>query len=203
AWFLKKHVRMGEGVGNIALYRVSLGIVTLLVGVVGTLLYFPFVQARVELLGAGLIVLGIAFIVLSRGGFRFLVSLVPATLATSMKGFLTTIREKVRDPLSLLVLGLTGFIQLALVSGVYTLMFAVTGHPIDFPILFTVISLIQLAVLIPISINGLGIREGLMGVLLQPFGIPPEVSVGIAIVNTATGYALAFILSLFVLKKIA
>ena len=54
-----------------------------------------------------------------------------------------------------------------------------TDLPVSF--WFAAVPLVALAMVLPISIGGVGIREGGLAVLLAPYGVPPEKAVAIGL----------------------
>jgi hypothetical protein len=54
---------------------------------------------------------------------------------------------------------------------------------------FTVVPLVALAVVLPISINGVGVRENALAVLLRPHGVVPEMAVALGLLWLGTSVA--------------
>ena len=65
------------------------------------------------------------------------------------------------------------------------LLFASLDVPIAFPSLITVISLVTLATILPVSVNGIGVREGAYVVLLSGAGVPAPVAVSLSLLSFA------------------
>ena len=55
------------------------------------------------------------------------------------------------------------------------------GADLPVSVWFAAVPLVALAMVLPISISGVGIREGGLAVLLAPYGVPPEKAVAIGI----------------------
>lgn len=68
--------------------------------------------------------------------------------------------------------------------GATTLMSLGWGLGLDIPVVayFSVAPLVALATALPLSINGVGIREGLMAVLLREYGVAPEVATALSLI---------------------
>jgi uncharacterized membrane protein YbhN (UPF0104 family) len=58
------------------------------------------------------------------------------------------------------------------------------GLGLEIPVMayFSVAPLVALATALPLSINGVGIREGLMAVLLREYGVTPEVATALSLI---------------------
>ncbi len=68
--------------------------------------------------------------------------------------------------------------------GATTLLTLGWGLGLEIPVVayFSVAPLIALATALPLSINGVGIREGLMAVLLREYGVAPEVATALSLI---------------------
>ena len=51
---------------------------------------------------------------------------------------------------------------------------------------FVVVPLVNLTMVLPISIGGVGVREGMMSLLLAPFGVPRETAVAVGLLTLLT-----------------
>lgn len=58
------------------------------------------------------------------------------------------------------------------------------GVDVGMPTWFAVVPLVNLMMVLPISIGGVGVREGMLSVLLAPFGVPKETAVAIGLLAT-------------------
>lgn len=198
AWFWRTEgIRVGEGLGMAFLYRATLGLIVLIVGIVGGLSYYSTLAFSptliLTLLGAGLL---LAWVAWNQKWYAALVKRLPEKWIQKYGGFSTALRRAKEHPHVLVALLGLGFLQVAGTSLLFEWMFMSVGYDPGFIPLFVANSLVQLAALIPLSINGLGIREGLLSILLVPFGVPASVALGVSVFNTAVGYALSFAASL-------
>jgi uncharacterized protein (TIRG00374 family) len=88
---------------------------------------------------------------------------------------------------------LTGIVlQLVVLSTYYTTSLAL-GDVVPIHFFFVFFPIIELAGMIPITVNGMGIKEGLVVVFLNLASVTPSFSMGLAILNRL----LAFVLALF------
>jgi len=62
-------------------------------------------------------------------------------------------------------------------------MYRAFGADITFMNCLTVIPLVYLLVLIPLSVGGLGVREGALIYLFKPLGIVPEISISVGVIS--------------------
>jgi len=63
------------------------------------------------------------------------------------------------------------------------------GVQVGLPTWFMVVPLVNLAMLLPISIGGVGVREGMMSLLLAPSGVSPETAVAVGMLTLLTAVA--------------
>lgn len=60
------------------------------------------------------------------------------------------------------------------------------GVDVDLPTWFMVVPLVNLMMVLPISIGGVGVREGMLSVLLAPSGVPKETAVAVGLLALLT-----------------
>ncbi len=65
------------------------------------------------------------------------------------------------------------------------------GLSVGFPFFLVSVPLVTLASLVPVSINGLGLRESVYLVLMRTVGVPPEVAVGTSLIQFGLFLALS------------
>lgn len=205
AWFWQKDgLTLGQGAAIVLAYRVSLGLGAIIFGLVGILFIFPafggngFLVVLASILAMGFFVV---FLHQAKNVRRF----VPAALRDKLTGFTRTLHQTILNPKKSFLLLLAAVIQLFVTSFFFSIMFSTVGYNVDVIAILAATSIVQLASLIPISINGIGIREGLMALLMEMVGVPIPITILVSGINTATGYVLAFLFSLYwasELKKI-
>jgi uncharacterized membrane protein YbhN (UPF0104 family) len=85
---------------------------------------------------------------------------------------------------------LTGVVlQVVVLFAYYTMAVSLHGH-IHLPLFFSFFPLIEFVSLIPLTVNGLGVREGLTVYFLGAAGIPASFSMGLSIINRLITLAL-------------
>lgn len=180
--------RPGGVVASVLVDRL-LGVLALVVyGLVGILLA-PDVTARlvaaatVELPGAGLVaaaVVGfILLVVLFRRALRS-----PTLQATVAEGW-TAVRELARSPRALASAVALGFV----VQGIYILLWVVLARSVALPVpdrlLVLGVPVVSFFAMLPVTLNGLGVREGAWLLLLTGSGIPHDQVVGFSLLYFA------------------
>lgn len=196
----KENVTLGEGLATVLAYRASLALAALAIGVWG--LVHLFGDTPTAFAGIG-IALGLSVIagLLVMGFKTSLRAFIPVSIREKLSGFSRTM-QRLRDPNVSIPLLAFAFGQVGAISFVYSLMLEATGYSVGFVPVLIATCLTQITALIPLTINGIGIREGTMGMVLAQAGVPIPVTVGVSVVNTAVSYALSFVLSTYLTKKI-
>lgn len=199
-----ENVALGEGLATVLAYRVSLALAAMVIGVWGLVHWFGAqVSYLPEMLATGGGVLFLLF-VFGFGGRSFrarLQTFIPISIRERLFGFSRAL-QRMRDPRMSVPLLAFAFVQVGVISFVYTLMLGAAGYPVGVVPVLIATCLTQMTALIPLTINGIGIREGTMGLALAHVGVPIPVTVGVSVINTATGYMLSFLLSVYLTKKI-
>ncbi len=105
-----------------------------------------------------------------------------ASLSARVGEFLALVRSGVKRPSTLAAAGAVVVTYAALLTAVYQQYFAANGLP-PIPAIQVMLVIVSLAIFVnvPISVNGIGLREQLHVLLFTGFGIPKEVSVGISL----------------------
>lgn len=180
--------RPGGVVASVLVDRL-LGVLALVgYGLVGILLA-PDVTARlvaaatVKLPGAGLVaaaVVGfILLVVLFRRALRS-----PTLQATVVEGW-SAVRELARSPRALASAVALGFV----VQGIYILLWVVLARSVALPVpdrlLVLGVPVVSFFAMLPVTLNGLGVREGAWLLLLTGSGIPHDQVVGFSLLYFA------------------
>jgi len=140
---------------------------------------------------------GAVMLALARYAPRDRIPFVPAFIESKLRGPLGTCRETIhayaaRPVLLVRVTILSLLVQVASVLQVYALSEAL-GLNVPCGYYFVVVPLISLLMLLPLSVNGMGLREGGLIVMLAPFAVkdPQAVTLGLLwfSVHTLTGLA--------------
>lgn len=202
AWFWQKDgLTLGQGAAVVVAYRVALGIGAILFGLLGMVFVFPALSGNdVFVIVGGVLALGLFLVVLDQG--KHIRNFIPGALREKLTGFTRTLKHTMLEPRKGAVLLLAALLQLCVTSYFFTLMFSVAGYSPGFFTVLAATSIVQLAALVPISINGIGIREGLMALLLEMGGVPISITIVVSGINTAVGYVLAFVFSLYWAKDL-
>ena len=180
--------RPGGVVASVVLDRM-LGVLALVVyGLVGILLA-PDVTARlvaaatVRLPGAGLVAAGVAGLLLL--GVLLRVALRSPRLRATLADGWTAVRELARSPAALASAVGLGFV----VQGIYILLWVVLAHSVAFPVpdrlLVLGVPVVAFFAMLPVTLNGLGVREGAWLLLLTGSGIPHDQVVGFSLLYFA------------------
>jgi uncharacterized protein (TIRG00374 family) len=105
-----------------------------------------------------------------------------ARFAAAVSGILLNIRRAVSHPTTLAAAAAVVVVYSLLMSLVYRRYFALTGAVVPgvLPVLSVLVSM-SIFVNVPISVNGIGLREQLHALLFAALGLPKEVSVGISL----------------------
>ena len=190
----KSGVPASEGGGVVLAYRFMLGMVTLVLALIGgTLLFATSISFSFLEWGSIILVIGI---VLGLFGKKLLIAILSFLPRDIQKKFLDTwshARSAFTRENIFMLLGIT-LLQLGILAGIYWLMFLHAGYDPGYWHVLVATSIVQMAVLIPISINGIGIRESVFGILLAQVGIPLHATIGISLLNTAVGYGVLALL---------
>lgn len=80
-------------------------------------------------------------------------------------------------------------------------LFSGLNQEISFFALMTIVSLSSLVSMIPISISGLGLREGTFILLCSQIGIPVITSAAVSILSLILSYSVVFVIFVFLLRK--
>lgn len=196
AWIWKNNgIALARGLSIVLVYRIVVGLITLFLAIVGIVFIFPQISVPVA------IVAGILFMAIA-GYFLLVSSLLPRLVNTVFPSLrehtqtaLTDMRKTISNPIQVSGLVVNALIQLLIASLFFQWMFASAGISVSYEFVVAASSIVQIASLLPISINGLGIREGLTGVLFGFAGVPPALAIGVSAINTAVGYVITFIIS--------
>jgi glycosyltransferase 2 family protein len=127
--------------------------------------------ARLTLPGRGLLLVAIALAVAFVGTIWF--ARKSPKLREGRNDAIQLVRELARTPGALLAAIALGFV----VQGLYILLWLVLAHSMHLPIapltLFFAVPVVTAFAMLPVTLNGLGVREGAWLLLLSGSGIPP------------------------------
>jgi len=128
--------------------------------------------------GATLLAAVMAVFRLGAGSIDWLMSVVPEPRVRHLLGRLMP--YQLRPGLMMQAVGWSFLVQ---IGGTFAVACIGRGLGVSLPVVawFAVVPLVALAMAVPVSIGAVGVREGLLQLLLRPFGVPPETAVAIGI----------------------
>lgn len=183
-----------RSVAGVAIERLTGLVALLLVGVVATLLTHDIVPLERDILlsGCALIVLALAVGYWAMCRARFLYERfshrLPAFVARRVSPerweiILKTTEDVASRRSTFAAATATGVVlQIVVLSTYYTTSLALGGVvPIHY--FFVFFPIIELAGMVPVTVNGMGIKEGLVVLFLNLAAVPPSFSMGLAILN--------------------
>lgn len=183
-YYLSRHgMNLGRATALVLLDRLSTLLVIGFVAIGGALwlgIDFPFLGAS-----GGLLVLATTLVALS-GWLRFAQSVGPF-LPERLRRPWALLSSALRESLYERPVALQGFLlgqvaRFLVQCSMPFLLFQAADRPVGYLEVCLVSTFARLAAILPISLNGLGIREGVMVVLFERlFGVPSEVVMAVAI----------------------
>ncbi len=183
-YYLSGHgMRLGSASALVLLDRV----VTLLVlGLLslGAALVLDVDVAFLGILGTVLLIVAVGVTLASWARFSsWIGTYLHRRLAEPLELLSATLRESLSTrPLSLLGFLLAQVSRILVQCGMTFVLFIAAGRSVGFLEICLVSALTRLAAIVPISVNGLGVREGLMVVLFDRlFGVEPAIVAAVAI----------------------
>jgi uncharacterized membrane protein YbhN (UPF0104 family) len=202
-YFLKKeNVEVGESVAAILLIKMTMLIwlFALSLLAVGNLL-----TANDFLLYLGTLVIvigGLGILFLTEGGRHFVRYTILGKHAAHFVGFSKLVKTVIQRPTQWMGLFILVFLSILMNGIMVQGLFAEVGYPLDLLTILGVVSSTILVGLIPLTLNGLGVKEGALIVLMSLHGVPTEIAASVGLLSTATGYVMSLLIMAFVLKEI-
>ncbi len=196
AYFLRDDgVELGTSLATIILARIFISIAAIFLALIGISRFLQIeglFASIMALLVALLLVMGLLF---TQDGRNFIKERMLRGHASHFQGFGSAIQKILGNPIRVAGLILLISLQVLLAGLVSYLSFWISGYYVDFLTMLSVLALVQIVIQIPISINGFGLREGTMVLLLAQVGIPGDVTLVLSTFNIGVAYAVAGILS--------
>ncbi len=203
AYFLKKeNVEVGASIATILLMKLTM---LMLLMVLGTIELMKIVSMADLLVYAGIAAVGFGGLIglfFTKTGRDFLKRTVLRQHAVHFSGFSRALQNMIDQPHRIIGLILLMLGSISVNAWMVQTLFGMAGYPFSFFTILTIVSSVILVGLIPLSINGLGIKEGALVLLMQLHGVPPDISAGIGLLSTAVGYLLSFGVAILILKQI-
>jgi hypothetical protein len=203
ALFLQKEgVRLGESTGVILILRLlNAGLAFFLaMFAVGHFLNVQGVWSAFA--GVFLAFIGVYVAFFTHSGRSFFKKYILGKYSVSFEGFAAGLAKVTRDTWTMLGLILLS-VTFVIVQGFFNYwMFSLSGYELNLLTIIPLIALVQILVQIPITINGLGIREGLLVLFFSQLGVPGEVTLVLVATSMAMAYVIALLVSWTVLHEI-
>lgn len=204
AYFLheSEKIEIGKSVAVILLTKFAALLLLLGLGISGLVYY----NLEGEWWMYGLIALagmiGVFFIFFTPSGRGLIKKYVLKEKAVHFTGFSHVLSTLTSNPLR--VIGLLAFLFCALATNAFAVqqLFIQAGYPLGYHAVLMMVSIVSLTGLIPITFNGLGLKEGALVALAVPLGVPADVAFSVAAMSTAVGYVIGFAISLAVVQHI-
>jgi glycosyltransferase 2 family protein len=201
AYFLKKeNVSYGEGIAAVGVDKIVTIFCSVIVGLIGLHLIFGSDDVGVillYLLGAGIIGL-----ILATKFCRDLIKkYILRKYAPKFVGFSKTLFSYAKEHKRLIIFNiLVTFIRMFVIAFSAQLMFKAVGVNLPIIILFLIGGIETMSTLIPITINGLGIKQSVGFYFFNLLGVTPEVVGTRYLIGLAIQYIFGFVTVLFIKK---
>ncbi len=201
-WHREK-IQLGESVAAILLHKIFMMIFLVLASLLGLATWLGGGHPYLYYIGAAIIgIMGTAIVLFTHAGRELIKKYFLAKHAVIFSGFSSTLRTLSKQPMRLLALSAL-MISIILVNG-FMLQMAFQHVGSDVPFLYVVAaaSTAMLVGIIPISINGLGVKEGTFTLLMSLIQISPSLTLAISALSTAIGYVMGLLASTLLVKEI-
>ncbi|MEK6902256.1 MAG: lysylphosphatidylglycerol synthase domain-containing protein, partial [archaeon] len=194
ALFLQKEgIRLGESTSIILLLRLLGAALAFFLGTFA-IGHFLNVQGVWSAFAAVFVVfIAIYVVFFTPKGRGFFKKYILGKYSLPFEGFSAGLSKVIRNRWTMLALMLLT-IAYAVVQGIFNYwMFSLSGYELNIFTIITLLALVQILVQIPITINGLGIREGLLVLFFSSMGVPGEVTLVLVATNIAVAYIVALL----------
>jgi glycosyltransferase 2 family protein len=199
----KKGVSVGAGTAIFVIERVITVLVLGFIASFGFFVFFPY-NTAIRIICYLLLVFGLGiFVILSRAGRSLVKSFLLRKYQNHFRGFSKTVFMYFKKHKSLLFIMFTyTFLRWCIVSYMVYLMFLLGfGVPIMFYKILMISAVSTIFGLIPLSLNGLGIREGAAVFLYSQIGVAPQIVASVYIVLLAVMYLTGVASGIIFIKK--
>ena len=197
--------REGQSLGEASAINVIDKFITLfLVSIIAAVGAFAYLtnSGAIKLVGA-IVVLGLsAMFLLSKYGRRMFKKFVLRKYASNFKGFAGSVRQYLLFNKRLLGADIMStFAKLLLQAAVVYYLFLAFDVNVAFHNVFFINALLIIIMLIPISISGLGVREGGSVVLFSIIGVPPVITISVQVLFLALRYIQGLFAVIFLFSR--
>ena len=190
----KKGVSIGEGLAMLATDKILSTIILVSAGVLGIIFFGGAIESL--LIALGLIILfGIVFaIVISKKSKKFIVKYALKGNEDHLNDFLIGIKTIFSSKKHILIVLFFKFLKWMFSFFSVTVIFYSLGYPISVHIVGMIFSLVVIFSTIPITISGLGLKEGSGALLYNALaGVPPAIATNAMILSTANIFIVSVI----------
>ena len=189
-------VPIGEGTAVVVMDRIITLIVVLLFGLLGFFMFFKG-HDRIGLTIISIVLIaGVIFAVFSETVRKLIRKFILRKYAEKFKGFSKSLIMLVKTKKKFLALNiLVTLLKYFFLNGIILLLFFMSfGYNISLLYVLPISAVAMLIGLIPITVNGLGIKTSVVVFLYLQLGIPAEVAASVDLIDTAFRYLLGLIL---------
>ncbi len=203
AVFLQKEgVRIGESTSIILLLRLINAGLAFFLATFAISGFLNISGVWSAFVGVFVVLVGIYGVFFTNTGRNFFKKNVLGKYSLPFEGFAAGLSKVTRDKgtmISLIILS-AAFV---IIQGYFNYwMFSLSGYELNIFTIIPLLALVQILVQIPVTINGWGIREGLLVLFFSQLGAPAEVTLLLVATSMAVAYVTALLVSWTVLGEI-
>ena len=199
-YLAKKHLSIGKATAVSVIDKIITVITLCILAFIGFFLLFPLETAlRLSLISLIIVIAGLAFVLTGQG--RNMAKKILGKYQTIFKGFAKDVFYLIaNEKKALLSNVILTFVKWAVAAILTYFIFLSLGQHINLFLIMTISAVVTLLSLIPITISGLGIKEGAAVFLYGTIGVHREITVSAYLILLALNYAAAALIFMFVKK---
>jgi len=196
AFTKNEKVPVGEGTAVVVMDRIITLVVVLLFGLLGFFIFFSGTDRLGLIIISVALIAGIIFAVFSEKVRSVIRKLILRKYADKFRGFSKSLIMIVKTRKKFLALNLlVTLLKYFFLNGVIILLFFMSfGYNVSMIYVLPISAVAMLIGLIPVTINGLGIKTSVVVFLYLQLGIPTAVAASVDLIDTAFRYVLGLIL---------
>lgn len=203
AYFLtKEKIEIGKSVAVVLITKFFTFVLLLLLSFVGVTFLFPisdyYIYIGLSLAG----LLGVYVIFFTVWGRELIKKHILKKYSVYFTGFSAALNQIFKNPMRLAGLLVLLFLTISVNALMVQILFQQAGYPLNFFIILSVVSMVILVGLIPITFNGLGLKEGALVLLLSQFGVPSSIALVVGTISTVVGYVISLLVSWFIIRHL-
>ncbi len=194
AYFLKKNnIEYGKGIIIPLIDRLLAFFTLAIFAIIGAFIFFTINEAIKIIMGLVILLIVLYFVFINSFGRKIIRKYILRKYASRFEGFYDNLKEYLRNKKTLFLAFLTTIIkQVFTAITIYSLFLAFNTHVNVFYVII-MHSVIVILSLIPISVNGLGVKEASAVVLYNLIGVKPEITLSTYLIMTVVTYIFAMI----------